>query len=72
MLTNAGLAATVDVTMAADQLGVGYAEQLTFLSGLVPFWDLVVAQLQLSDPSWLNTAETKVNNALGSANPNSV
>lgn len=72
MLTNAGLAATVDVSMAADQLGVSYAEQLMALSGPAPFWDLIVAQMQLSDPSDLNWVENHVNIGLGPGNPNNV
>jgi hypothetical protein len=70
MLTNAGLAATVNVSMAADQLGFSYAEQIVALSGAVTFWDLVVAQMQLSDPSELDKIQTGVNEFLGSANPN--
>jgi hypothetical protein len=72
MVTNAGLAATVDVSMAADQLGFSYADLIVALSGAVPIWDLVVAQLQLSDSSEMNKIETTFNQSFGSGNPNSV
>jgi RHS repeat-associated protein len=72
VLTNAGLAATVNVSMAADQLGFSYAEQLVALSGAVTIWDLIVAQMQLSDPSYLNSVEKGLNTKLDSGNPNDV
>jgi hypothetical protein len=67
MLTNAGLAATVNVSMAADQLGFSYADQIVALSGAAPYFDLVVAQMQLSDPADLENMGNRVNNFLGSA-----
>jgi hypothetical protein len=72
VLTNAGLAAAVNVSMASDQLGFSYAEQIIALSGAVPVWDCIVAQAQLSDPSEVNKIETQWNQWFGSANPNNV
>jgi RHS repeat-associated protein len=74
MVSNAGLAAAVDVSMAADQLGFSYAAQVVSLLGLAPYFvDVIVAQAQLSDPNGLANLEEGFNTKYaGSSHPYAV
>ena len=76
--SDAGFAATVDISMAVDQAGFSYAQQFSLLlgvaTGIVPIIGPLIGDttklVQILDPSGYAQAETWFNNAFGSANPN--
>jgi RHS repeat-associated protein len=61
------VASLTSVSIATDQLGFGYAEQIAVLSGLAPlFIDFAATEWQMEDPNGFDKAQTDFNQAFGS------
>ncbi|HXN49051.1 MAG TPA: hypothetical protein VN893_20535 [Bryobacteraceae bacterium] len=69
VLKDGGLTIAVNVSMLTDQLGFGYAEWFVALMGVTPIADLIFAQIQLMDPSALNSFERGMDKAFGANDP---
>jgi hypothetical protein len=68
LLRYGGFAAITNVSMGADQVGFGYAQQVNAIIGLAPaFIDFIVAELEIIYPNATDKAESSFNQAFGSA-----
>jgi hypothetical protein len=67
VLQDAGFAAAIDASMAADQAGFSYAHQLSLLIGAAPYFiDYAINMWQILDPQGSAKFEVGFNNAFGS------
>jgi hypothetical protein len=71
VLQDAGFAAAVDTSMAMDQAGFSYANQLFLLLGAAPYFiDYAATMWLIADQKGLDSFEAGFNRAFGSASPN--
>ena len=69
VLRDGGLSMAVNASMLTDQLGFSYAQQFAALIGVAPIADVIFAQIQLSDPSAMNSFQNAMNSLFGANDP---